>query len=354
MLQFHIQSVIMKFSWCAVLFIVCFLAELDADPRTCTPENCILPNCFCAGRSGPFPSGTEGKIPQMVFLTFDDAVNKDNFKIYETLLSSDRVNPNGCPISSTFYVSDQWTDYKLVDQLARAGHEIASHSVSHKEPISWWSTASYKDIMTEMKGQRKNIATKTVLPYFRVQGVRMPFLELGSDEMFAALKDSGFTHDSSCISGPYSSVDWRTPAWPYTLDYSPSLEYCDSALRPIGNFSGFWEVPLNRWLGLDGKACPMVDGCTSQMLSNSKDVLKYFVKNFERFYRKSRAPFGIHLHALWLEKEHHLNGLDKFIRILLQMNDVYFVTVSQVAAFYSNNHAKHFIEIPTWISSLFS
>ena len=300
-----------------------------AAPDACGPENCVLPNCYCAGRTAPLAVDT-GNIPQMVFLTFDDAVNKDNHKLYRELLDSDRTNPNGCPIGATFYVSHEWTDYKLVDQLARNGHEIASHSITHREPISWWSTASYREIAREMGGQRKNIADKTVLPYSRVKGARMPFLELGSDEMYAALRDKGFTYDSSCMSGPYNAADWRTPSWPYTLDFGPSLEYCDSALRPIGNFSGLWEVPLNRWIGLDGQACPMVDGCTSQTLSNSKDVLKYFVKNFERYYRKTRAPFGIHLHARWLEKEHHLDGLDKFIRILLQMNDVYLVTVSQV------------------------
>ena len=273
------------------LIIMHFISFMEGVPGACGPHNCVLPDCFCAGRTGPSVVETS-QIPQMVFLTFDDAVNKDNYKIYKQLLQHDRTNPNGCPVAATFYVSHEWTDYKLVDLLARGGHEIASHSITHKEPISWWSTASYRQLVREMGGQRSNIAVKTVLPYSRVKGARMPFLELGSNEMFAALKDSGFTYDSSCMSGPYSAADWRTPSWPYTLDFGPSLEFCDSALRPIGNFSGLWEVPLNRWLGLDGQACAMVDGCTSQTLSNSKHVLTYFVKNFERYYRKSRAPLG--------------------------------------------------------------
>ena len=301
----------------------------EADPNVCGPENCALPDCFCAGRTAPLAVDT-GNIPQMVILTFDDGVDKDNYKLYRKLFDSDRTNPNGCPIGATFYVSHKSTDYKFVDQLARHGHEIGSHSSTHRMPKSWWRTASYRDIVREMGEQRNNIADQTSLLYSQVKGVRMPFLELGSDKMFAALKDIGFTYDSSCMSGRLSAADWRSPSWPYTLDYGPSLEFCDSLLRPFGNFSGLWEVPLNRLLGLDGQSCSMADSCQSQTLSSSNDVLKYLAKNFESYYRSSRAPFGVYLHSPWLEKDHHLDGFDKFIRMLLQMDDVYIITVSQV------------------------
>lgn len=69
-------------------------------------------------------------IPQLVLLTFDDAVNDLNNPLYTELFDNDRKNPNGCPISATFYVSHEWTDYSQVQNLYAAGHEMASHTVS--------------------------------------------------------------------------------------------------------------------------------------------------------------------------------------------------------------------------------
>lgn len=69
-------------------------------------------------------------VPQLVLLTFDDAVNDRNRDLYEDLFKSGRKNPNGCPISATFYVSHDWTDYSLVRNLYAGGHEIASHTIS--------------------------------------------------------------------------------------------------------------------------------------------------------------------------------------------------------------------------------
>lgn len=66
----------------------------------------------------------------MVLLTFDDAVNDINKDIYADIFRPHRRNPNGCPISATFYVSHEWTDYGQVQNLYADGHEMASHTVS--------------------------------------------------------------------------------------------------------------------------------------------------------------------------------------------------------------------------------
>ena len=68
--------------------------------------------------------------PQMVLLTFDDAINDLNKELYSDLFERGRRNPNGCPISATYYVSHEWTDYSQVQNLYADGHEMASHSVS--------------------------------------------------------------------------------------------------------------------------------------------------------------------------------------------------------------------------------
>lgn len=69
-------------------------------------------------------------VPQLVLLTFDDSVNDLNKQLYADLFNKGRVNPNGCPISATFYVSHEWTDYSQVQNLYSEGHEMASHTVS--------------------------------------------------------------------------------------------------------------------------------------------------------------------------------------------------------------------------------
>lgn len=68
--------------------------------------------------------------PQLVLLTFDDAVNDLNKELYGDLFETGRLNPNGCPIAATFYVSHEWTDYGQVQSLYADGHEIASHTIS--------------------------------------------------------------------------------------------------------------------------------------------------------------------------------------------------------------------------------
>lgn len=70
------------------------------------------------------------RTPQIVLLTFDDAVNDLNKPLYTDLFENGRKNPNGCPITATFYVSHEWTDYSQVQNLYVDGHEMASHTIS--------------------------------------------------------------------------------------------------------------------------------------------------------------------------------------------------------------------------------
>lgn len=78
-----------------------------------------------------FSGGLKVKdVPQLVLLTFDDSVNDLNKDLYKDLFENGRLNPNGCPIAATFYVSHEWTDYGQVQSLYADGHEIASHTIS--------------------------------------------------------------------------------------------------------------------------------------------------------------------------------------------------------------------------------
>ena len=132
----------------------------------CDRKACLLPGCHCGGPDTPRNISAR-RLPQLVILTFDDSLNDLNKKLYESIFHPIRRlvhfdvqlhhfkiisrNPNGCPISATFYVSHEWTDYSHVQNVYSEGHEIASHSISH----SFGEQFSVKKWLKEIAGQRE-------------------------------------------------------------------------------------------------------------------------------------------------------------------------------------------------------
>jgi len=260
-------------------------------------------------------------------ITLDDTVSDEFLPIYESLFKDSRLNPNGCPIRGTFYVSHNGTDYNLVRKLYEQGHEIASHSLSHRYPQSYWTHQTSAEWKNEMNGQRRNIATSASIPLPEIRGMRAPFLETGGDAQFSMMKDSGFLYDATFMTGPHAEGG----AWPFTLDYPPTVQFCSNNNCPKSSWPGIWEVPINRWIyHKTGEACSMTDFCATQP-ADEVEALSYFWHNFNRFYQGNRAPLGIHFHANWLLKSNGiLEALNSFIDSLLDKNDVYFVTAYQV------------------------
>lgn len=113
-----------------------FFASSDAenDPNRappCDPAVCVLPDCFCSEDGSTIPGDLPTKdVPQMITITFDDAINNNNIGLYKDIFNGKRKNPNGCDIKSTFFVSHKYTNYSAVQEMHRKGHEIAVHSIS--------------------------------------------------------------------------------------------------------------------------------------------------------------------------------------------------------------------------------
>lgn len=313
-----------------LLSLVTLMSVLSAQlTEPCSQDNCVLPDCFCASRRGPLQLSLQ-ETPKIVLFTFDDAVNDENMKFYKRLFTKRRKNPNGCRMVATFFVSHDWTNYDMVKDLYLDGHEIASHSITHRLPRNWWAEAKYHHWQEELAGQRDNIVEKAKVPSSQIHGVRVPFLEIGADRQFKMMRDEEFEYDASFLTGPYSSSDWRQPVWPYTLDHAPNLEYCDNKNCPTGNFSGIWEIPMNRWIGLDGRACPMVDACTTQTLNTNEDASKYIWNNFDRHFNGNRAPLGVNMHATWFKTEINIEAMDDFVGELSKRDDVWVITMHQM------------------------
>ncbi|XP_041566210.1 uncharacterized protein LOC108145287 isoform X13 [Drosophila elegans] len=285
----------------------------DKTAAKCRKDVCQLPDCYCGGKEIPGDLPVEN-IPQIVLLTFDDSVNDLNKQLYTDLFEKGRVNPNGCPITATFYVSHEWTDYSQVQNLYADGHEMASHTVSH----SFGEQFSQKKWTREIAGQREILSAYGGVKLSDVRGMRAPFLSVGGNKMYKMLYDSNFTYDSSM-----PVYENRPPSWPYTLDYK-IFHDCMIPPCPTRSYPGVWQVPMVMWQDLNGGRCSMGDACSNP--SDADGVTKMIMKNFERHYTTNRAPFGLFYHAAWFTQPHHKEGFIKFLDAINAMQDVWIIT----------------------------
>lgn len=206
-------------------------ATQDAQDSLPTCDNkCQLPDCFCSADGTSIPGQLQpNQVPQMVMLSFSGAVNELVFDHYKKILGysnklgsgQSRLNPNGCGIKATFFVSHEYTSYAQIHWLAAQGHEIGLHSISHRLPEIWWTDkANYSDWVEEMIGMREiilqlsNINGDTpVIKREDMIGMRAPYIKPGGDNMYQMLNDFGLTYSSSIVA-PKSEY----PLWPFTLD----------------------------------------------------------------------------------------------------------------------------------------
>lgn len=306
-----------------------FNSNQDLEP--CTAENCKLPDCFC---SGTVPPGglTADQVPQIVMLTFDDQVDANFYQYQSAILGGQYVNPNGCPMTATFFVKHQDSDYFLVNELYSKGNEIADHSITHRSPPSWWANASETEWQNEVGGQRTILELFGLVNASKVAGFRAPFLQTGDDQEFTALQSLDFLYESSMPTCDF--ID--PPLYPYTLDFARKQE-CMLPPCPEASHPGIWEVPL---VGLTarrtGKICySMVD---SYVAVSQEDAYLYLRDNFDRHYKGNRAPYGIFMHANWFLQQPNISfpALEKLLGELTAMKDVWLLSVSQMLAWMRN------------------
>ncbi|KAK9739762.1 Transmembrane amino acid transporter protein [Popillia japonica] len=295
----------------------------------CRPASCILPNCRCISTDIPnnLPS-TE--IPQMVLLTFDDAVTAQTYDYYERAFFG-RKNPDGCEIQVTYYVSHEYTDYSKVHALHARGHEIALHSITHEPYTYYWDNLDEEGYYAEFGGERELIAKFANIPRTDIQGIRVPLLQLAGDRSFQAIERSGMMYDSSWPTQAYMDP----PAWPYTLNYLSDQD-CPIGACPTSSFPGMWVQPMVNWLDNSGYVCSMVDSCIF-VPTDTQGVLDFIKRNFHRHYDNNRAPFGFYVHAAWfLRNPNNFEAYLQFLDYLESLNDVYIVSVQRALEWVRN------------------
>lgn len=206
-------------------------ATQDAQDSLPTCDNkCQLPDCFCSADGTAIPGQLQpNQVPQMVLLSFSGAVNELVFDHYKKILGysskfgsgQTRLNPNGCGIRATFFVSHEYTSYAQIHWLAAQGHEIGLHSISHRLPEIWWTDKSnYSDWVEEMIGMREILLQLTningdtpVIKREDMSGMRAPYIKPGGDNMYQMINDFGLSYSSSIVA---PKADY--PLWPFTLD----------------------------------------------------------------------------------------------------------------------------------------
>ena len=304
-----------------------YCLSLAYDPSACIrcrkSHVCNPPDCFCCRDEMPIKGQ---KIPQMVFFTFDDAVNPPVAAFYRELFDASRLNPNGCPIKMTLFISHASTVYSLVREFYEKGMEIASHSVNHRNPDP-------KTFLHEAKKQKENLVNKANIPESEIKGWRSPFLKPLGDIQPEVLKGLGYQYDATLTIIKPNSKD-KAPM-PFTLDYGWPYD-CKIKPCPKKQHKGFWEVPVISVRDyIDKYNCVYIDGCNIPPPSEAL-AYKFLWDNFENYYKTNRAPMGINMHASWFYYPDRKKAMSRFIQDILKLDDVYIVTVSQVLAWLRN------------------
>lgn len=315
-------------------------ANCSPNPDVCDPATCVAPNCHCSGIESDVADNSQR--PQIVYLTYDDAFSAAaETDFYKTLFDGTYTNPDGCPIRATHYLTAQYTDFTLVNKYWQMGHEMASHSITHRSNQDYWKGLNKTGWILEIDGMRRMITQFADIPIEEIIGFRAPFLQIGGNEMFSALVEKNFLYDCSMPSRLYGYVDLGNGLYPYTLDYD-TVQDCEIKPCPTCSFPGFWVQPMldleDRWFDADpsnpdtGMPCSMLDSCIIMDDPPTSDhVYEMLMKNFNRVYGGNRAPFGLYMHAAWFFGTNvwHYEGYKKFVAEITTKPNVWIVPVRE-------------------------
>lgn len=296
----------------------------------CDVTLCKLPACRCATKGRPVDNP-----PQFVILTHDDAIQAEVMGPVNAFLKG-RLNPNGCPIGSTFFTQAYYSDPILATNYYGMNQEVATHSIDHLDPNP---TATFQG---QVQGSIAFAVKLGGVPATKVIGFRHPFLSYTAESL-AIVASSGLKYDSSMSS--YIDDD----VWPYTLDYG-TVNDCNAGVKSLCgktlNAKGLWEIPLASVMTAAGVALGLdvYNYIENGQTITPANIVKYYKEGFDRRYKGDRTPFGIYTHPVWLGPANQAipDGSGKLAALLevldyaMQTPDVWVITNSQLIEYMKN------------------
>ena len=315
------------------LMVIASLWIVGAVPATspCPPRpTCSLPDCQCASKE--IPGGLrQDQVPQMVTITLDGAIRVQDYEMFYRKVLQGRKNRNGCDLPLTFFVSHDNTDYSLATELANDGHELAVHSVTRRQPRTFWSEDrnNTEELTDEILDMRELLSRWAHVPKSNVVGYRSPFLA-SSENQLKILHENDFLYDCTMVTNEMY--------WPFTLDYKSTI-CSSSSVCPEESLPGLWVIPVINKVQNSSTSCSMIDSCAHPPKSTKEQWMAFFVDNFERHYNNSKAPFGLYASSLWFlshNSTQRLQAFMDFLDYLGSLEDVYIVTISQLIAWSRN------------------
>jgi len=303
------------------------------EPLPCDPNVCFPPDCACETTE---PKVTLADRPQIVYLTFDDAIRQLDYDLYMSqIFGGNYTNPNGCPIRGTFYVCARGNDYSLAHKYYSEGHEIAAHSITHRNNQEYWKNLNQSEWEAEMGGMRQMLSTYANISEEAIRGTRAPFLQGGGDRQFNMMEEVGYTYDCGMPSQTNGFLALDEGRWPYSLDYSvvELQQACQVEECPTCSHPGIWTQPMldleDNLIGPDGHGypCAMLDSCLGN--ENEDDVYNMLTKNFYKAYNgNTRAPIGFYTHAAWFfGYDYRFEAYKRVLEEITQLPDVWIVPV---------------------------
>ncbi|XP_060518574.1 chitin deacetylase 8 [Cylas formicarius] len=308
----------------AVIFAValCAPSVFSGDvAQQCSDDLCkIDEECRCSSTANPV---AKDQAPQLIALTFFEAVTQDLFDTYWDPLLFNRINPDGNVVGATFFVPHEYTDYERVNDLYNYGFEIGVHSITKNNLQSYWRNAPQELLEQEFGGQKKIISKFANIPEKDIIGVRTPQLQLNGNYSISAFVDAGFKYDSS----------WPTqsnrPLLPYTLDYLSSQDCELGATCPNEPFKGFWILPIVDLNGAEDKQCNSLGAC--DVSGTVDEISDWLFNEVQKVRNNNRAPLTIVIESNWFEKtKTSFEALQKTVDRLLDLKDVFFINLQQV------------------------
>lgn len=299
-----------------------------------------MPDCYCAGQSGPIPVE---EIPQFILFTHDDITGEES----TSLMNEARegiINPNGCRAPATFFTMGAYTDCDYVRKAFDEGDEIACHTVSHEA-----MGMDYKGIEAEIAGQREWLINQCGMSPDDVVGHRSPYL-VNNPQHRQALAKGGFLYDSTISehwpnqglfnSEPRTtSPDGGSRLWPYTMDYgvAQNCRWTGNLCKEDEVYEGLWEVPV--WV-IQNDNYPenafALDPCDGKKPKEC-DPVELLKFNFLKSYNGNKAPVPVFVHSFWLVEKRSMSAVKTFFKwITDNYPDAYFVTMHQLIQWMKN------------------